>query len=51
MLQKSRYDQKDYVDLLKKNVIQPFKFNIVHYFAYTNNSHSLESALNLGAAY
>ena len=40
-----------YIDILKKTMILPFKVNIVHYFAFTNNSYCVKKALNNGTSY
>lgn len=45
MRKKVRTDQAHYISIMKKTVIRPFKMNLVHYFAYTNNSVCLKLAL------
>ena len=51
MIKKDKAQQKFYIDILKNNCILPYKVNIVHLFAYTNNSECLDLALKGGASF
>jgi hypothetical protein len=51
MMKKQRYMQIQYISLLSKTNIMPYKINVVHFFAYTNNSSALNDALKNDCAY
>mmetsp|Transcript_13961 Transcript_13961/g.10064 ORF Transcript_13961/g.10064 Transcript_13961/m.10064 type:complete len:95 (+) Transcript_13961:391-675(+) len=37
MLKKSKYEQMRFVTLLRRIIIMPYRINLGHYFAFTNN--------------
>jgi len=51
MIKRDKNSKHIYIDILKNTQILPYKVNIVHYFAYTNNSECISNALKKGSAY
>lgn len=46
-----KQNQLNYLPHLQKLIIMPYRLNLVHFFAYTNNSICLQSAFQLGIKY
>ncbi|CDW74847.1 wd-40 repeat protein [Stylonychia lemnae] len=51
LMQTVKSEQRQYVKALQDNFILPYKLNILHFFAFYNNPHSLTSALDQGTIY
>ena len=51
MIQAKVEDKKNFLLAMKDNQIQPQKLNLIHYFAYNDNSECLQFAFELGMKY